>query len=132
MKPKRAALYLRVSTDGQTVENQRLCPGGGRPAPGLASGGGLPGQRDQRRQGRDKRPAFDTALKDAVRRRFDVLMVWSTDRMGRSTARVAAALAELDAAGVAIYADREAMDATTPHGKAMLQMAAVLPSWSAA
>jgi DNA invertase Pin-like site-specific DNA recombinase len=74
---------------------------------------------------RDKRPAFDAALKDAVRRKFDVLMVWSIDRMGRSTATVAAALAELEAAGVAIYADKETMDATTPHGKAMLQMAAV-------
>ena len=52
-------------------------------------------------------------------------MVWSIDRMGRSTATVAAALAELEAAGVAIYADKEAMNATTPHGKAMLQMAAV-------
>jgi DNA invertase Pin-like site-specific DNA recombinase len=50
-------------------------------------------------KGRDKRPAFDAALKDAVRRKFDVLMVWSIDRMGRSTATVAAALAELEAAG---------------------------------
>jgi DNA invertase Pin-like site-specific DNA recombinase len=64
-------------------------------------------------------------LKDATRRRFDVLMFWSIDRLGRSTAAVTTALAELDAAGVAIYADKEAMDATTPHGRAMLQMAAV-------
>ncbi|MBS0642249.1 MAG: recombinase family protein, partial [Proteobacteria bacterium] len=34
-------------------------------------------------------------------------------------------LAELEAAGVAVYADKEGMDATTPHGRAMLQMAAV-------
>ena len=47
------------------------------------------------------------------------------DRLGRSTAAVATALVELEAAGVAIYADKEAMDATTPHGRAMLQMAAV-------
>jgi DNA invertase Pin-like site-specific DNA recombinase len=59
-------------------------------------------------------------LKDATRGRFDVLMFWSIDRLGRSTAAVAPALAELDAAGVAIYADKEAMDATTPHGRAML------------
>jgi DNA invertase Pin-like site-specific DNA recombinase len=64
-------------------------------------------------------------MKDAIRRRFDVLAVRSIDRLGRSTATVAGALAELDAAGVAIYADREGMDATTPHGRAMLQMAAV-------
>jgi hypothetical protein len=37
----------------------------------------------------------------------------------------ATVLAELEAAGVAIYADKEAVDATTAHGRAMLQMAAV-------
>jgi hypothetical protein len=52
-------------------------------------------------------------------------LFWSVDRLGRSTAAVTAALEELDAAGVAIYADKEAMDTSTPHGRAMLQMAAV-------
>jgi DNA invertase Pin-like site-specific DNA recombinase len=47
-----------------------------------------------------QRPAFDTMLKDAVRRLLDVLMVWSIDRLGRSVLHVANALAELDAAGV--------------------------------
>jgi DNA invertase Pin-like site-specific DNA recombinase len=65
-------------------------------------------------------------LKDATRRRFDMLMFWSIDGLGRSTAAVSSALAELDTVGVAIYADREGMDATTAHGKAMLQMAAVV------
>jgi hypothetical protein len=45
---------------------------------------------------------------------------------------VAAALAELDAAGVAIYADKEAVDATTPHSRAMLQWRRWSPNWSAA
>ena len=125
MKPKRAALYLRVSTDGQTTENQRLA------LEAVAhhrhwhvvkvyEDAGISGAK-----ARDKRPAFDAMLKDAMRRRFDLLMFWSIDRLGRSTATVAAALAELEAAGVAVYADKEGMDATTPHGKAMLQMAAV-------
>lgn len=60
---------------------------------------------------------------------------WHQDRLaprlnktlncGSTTAAVTAALEELDAAGVAIYADKEAMDTATPHGRAMLQMAAV-------
>jgi DNA invertase Pin-like site-specific DNA recombinase len=83
-------------------------------------------------KGRDKRPAFDAMLKDALRRRFDVLMVWSIDRLGRSTATVAVALAELEAADVAIYADQQGMDATTPHSKAMLIWRRCSPSWSAA
>ena len=39
-------------------------------------------------KGRDQRPAFDTMLKDAVRRLFDVLMVWSIDRLRRSLLHV--------------------------------------------
>lgn len=121
----RAAFYLRVSTDGQTVENQRLVlqQVAERRGWGVVRSyedSGISGAK-----GRDKRPGLDGALKDAVRRRFDVLMVWSIDRLGRSTAMVATALGELEAAGVAFYADREAVDATTPHGRAMLQMAAV-------
>ena len=122
---KRAALYLRVSTDGQTTDNQRhvlmdVAERRGWAVTTTYEDAGVSGAK-----GRDKRPGFDAMLKDAVRRRFDVLMFWSIDRLGRSTAAVTTALAELDAAGVAIYADKEAMDATTPHGRAMLQMAAV-------
>ena len=124
-KAKRAALYLRVSTDGQTTDNQRrvleeVAVRRGWSITATYADAGISGTK-----GRDKRPGFDAMLKDASRRRFDVLMFWSIDRLGRSTAAVASALAELDAAGVAIYADKEAVDATTPHGKAMLQMAAV-------
>ena len=124
-KGKRAALYLRVSTDGQTTDNQRralteVADRRGWTLSTTYEDAGISGAK-----GRDKRSGFDAMLKDATRRRFDVLMCWSIDRLGRSTAAVAAALAELEAAGVAIYADKEAVDATTPHGRAMLQMAAV-------
>jgi len=60
-----------------------------------------------------------------VRRRFDVLMVWSIDRLGRSVLHVASAMAEMDAAGVALYSDQQAIDSTSPFGKAMMQMACV-------
>ena len=124
-KGKRAALYVRVSTDGQTVENQRLAlteiaaRRGWTPTDTYADSG-ISGAK-----GRDKRPAFDAMLRDAGRRRFDILLVWSIDRLGRSTAAVATALAELEGARVAIFAEKEAVDATTAHGRAMLQMAAV-------
>jgi DNA invertase Pin-like site-specific DNA recombinase len=118
-------LYLRVSTDGQTVQNQRrvleaAAERRGWPIVVVYEDHGISGAK-----GRDSRPGFDAMLKDATRRRFDVVMCWSIDRLGRSTAMVVTALAELEAAGVAIYADKEAVDATTAHGRAMLQMAAV-------
>src|ERR1700727_1156685 len=122
----RAAIYMRVSTtDGQTTENQRMA---------LASvaahrrweivqtyeDAGISGAK-----GRDQRPAFNQMLKDAVLGRFQVLMVWSIDRLGRSVLHVASAMAEMDAAGVALYSDQQAIDSTSPFGKAMMQMACV-------
>jgi DNA invertase Pin-like site-specific DNA recombinase len=122
----RAALYLRVSTtDRQTTENQRMV---------LAKVAGHRGWEIVQvyedigisgAKGRDKRPAFDQMLKDSVRRKFDVTMCWSIDRLGRSVLHVANALAELDAAGVALYSDQQAIDSTTPMGRAMIQMASV-------
>lgn len=124
-KAKRAALYLRVSTDGQTTDNQRLAlqevaARRGWEIVKVYEDRGISGAK-----GREARPGFHSALTDATRGRYDILMFWSIDRLGRSTATVTAALEELAAAGVAIYADKEAMDSSTPHGRAMLQMAAV-------
>lgn len=124
-KPHRAALYVRVSTNEQTTDNQKqalqlVAERRGWQIVQTYADEGISGAKD-----RTRRPGFAAMLRDATRRRFDVLMVWSIDRLGRSTAAVATALVELEAAGVAIYADKEAMDATTPHGRAMLQMAAV-------
>jgi DNA invertase Pin-like site-specific DNA recombinase len=80
----RAALYLRVSTTDQTTENQerelraaatRL----GHSVVEVYRDFGISGGK-----GRDKRPAFDALHKDATRRKFDVVMAWSVDRLGRS------------------------------------------------
>src|SRR5271165_4449359 len=121
----RAAIYLRVSRDDQTTENQRLVLE--RVADHRAwvivqtyQDQGISGAK-----GRDQRPAFDQMLKDAVRRRFDILMVWSIDRLGRSVLHVANALAELDTAGVRLYCDQQGIDSGTPMGRAMIQMASV-------
>src|SRR6202046_3910687 len=111
----RAALYLRISTtDGQTTDNQRLAltrvaGHRGWEIVHTFEDAGISGAK-----GRDQRPAFDQMLKNAVRRRFDVCMVWSIDRLGRSVLHVANALAELDVAGVALYSDQQAIDSTTP------------------
>ena len=121
----RAATYLRVSRDNQTTENQRLV---------LARVAGHRGWLIVQTyedhgisgvKGREQRPAFDAMLKDAVRRRYDILLVWSIDRLGRSVLHVANVLAELDAAGIRLYCDREGIDSSTPMGRAMIQMASV-------
>jgi DNA invertase Pin-like site-specific DNA recombinase len=85
----------------------------------------VPGCRHLRRQGAGQAPWLRRDVEGRHAAPFRRAEFWSIDRLGRSTAAVTTALVELDAAGVAIYADKEAMDATTPHGRAMLQMAAV-------
>jgi DNA invertase Pin-like site-specific DNA recombinase len=81
---KRAAIYDRVSTDKQTIENQvrelrRIAERGGWQVVEEYSDAGISGAK-----GRDKRPGLDQMLKDAQRRKFDVVMAWAIDRLGRS------------------------------------------------
>jgi DNA invertase Pin-like site-specific DNA recombinase len=100
----RAAIYLRVSRDDQTTENQRLVLAKVAEHRSWLIVQTYEDQGSVAQRAGISRPAFDTMLKDAVRRRFDVLMVWSIDRLGRSVLHVANALAELDAAGASSLA----------------------------
>ena len=63
--------------------------------------------------------------KDAARRKFDVVAAWSVDRLGRSLADVATFMVDLKGYGVGLYLHAQAVDTTTPGGKALLQMAGV-------
>ena len=71
------------------------------------------------------REAFDRLCKDATRRKFDVVMAWSVDRLGRSLQDLVGFLGELHAVGVDLYLHQQGIDTTTPAGKAMFQMLGV-------
>src|SRR5580704_8845616 len=121
-KPRRAALYLRVSTDGQTVDNQRLaleavCEQRGWQVVQVYSDNGVSGAK-----GRNQRPGLDALLKDASRGRFDVVMAWALDRLGRSLLDLLDTLGELEAAGVALVLHEQAIDTTTPAGRMFFQV----------
>lgn len=64
-------------------------------------------------------------LKDAVRRRFDVVMVWAVDRLGRSLPDLVATMQELHGAKVDLFVQQQALDTTTPSGRAMFGMLGV-------
>ena len=68
----------------------------------------------------DHRPALDKLLRDAKRRRFDVLVYWRLDRLGRNLKHLILFLEELHALGVDFVSLAEGIDATTPAGR--LQM----------
>ena len=56
-------------------------------------------------------------LKDASRRKFDVVMAWAIDRVGRSLSDLLDTIQHLEACGVDLYLDQQAIDTTTPMGK---------------
>jgi DNA invertase Pin-like site-specific DNA recombinase len=125
MKLKRAALYLRVSTGEQTTANQAealkaVAAHRGWSIVETYEDAGISGGK-----GRDKRPGLDAALKDASRGRYDVLCAWSVDRLGRSLADLVNGLQELHAAKVDLFLHQQALDTTTPAGKAMFGMMGV-------
>jgi DNA invertase Pin-like site-specific DNA recombinase len=116
-KTKRAAHYLRVSTDGQTTDNQRLALEAvaeqrGWTVVATYDDAGISGAK-----GRDKRPGLDRLLNDAARARFDVMMVWAMDRLGRSLADLIETLRTLEAAHVDLFLHQQAIDTTTPAGR---------------
>src|SRR5262249_25578303 len=76
-------------------------------------------------KGRDKRPQFDAMLKAATKREFDLVMAWSVDRLGRSLQDLVAFLGELHGTGRDLYLHMQALDTTTPGGRAMFQMMGV-------
>jgi DNA invertase Pin-like site-specific DNA recombinase len=54
-------------------------------------------------KGRDKRPAFDALCRDAAQRKFDVVMAWSVDRLGRSLQDLIGFLSELHALRIDLF-----------------------------
>ena len=73
-------------------------------------------------KGRKDRPAFDALCKDAARRRFDLVMAWSVDRLGRSLQDLVAFLSDVHGYGVDLFLHQQGVDTTTPSGKALFQM----------
>ena len=129
---KRIALYLRVSTDGQTTENQRLelakiAEQAGWEIVEVYEDQGISGAK-----GSDQRPAFDKLCKDAARRKFDMIAAWSVDRLGRSLQHLVIFLEELHGLGIDLYLHQQGIDTTTPAGKAMFQMLGVFSEFERA
>src|SRR5206468_10093173 len=122
---RQAVIYLRVSTIEQTTANQErelreIATRMGCEIVKVYKDHGISGAK-----GRDKRPAFDALCKDAARRKFDVVMAWSVDRLGRSLQDLVGFLNELRALGVDLFLHKQGMDTTTAAGRMLFQMCGV-------
>lgn len=122
---KRVAIYSRVSTDGQSVENQvfeleQVAVRQGWRIVEILRDKGISGTKD-----RSKRPGLDRLLLMVARKEIDLVAAWSVDRLGRSLQNLVTILMELRAKNVDLYLHQQAIDTSTPAGKAMFQMMGV-------
>jgi len=115
-KPKRVALYARVSSDGRTTENQRreLREAAERNGWTIAVeyiDHGISGA-----MGRKDRPEFAALLRAVARKEFDVVAAWSVDRLGRSLQDLVGFLSDLQSKKVDLCLHQQALDTSTPSG----------------
>jgi DNA invertase Pin-like site-specific DNA recombinase len=124
-KPKRVAIYARVSTDSQSTDNQvrelrQVAERHGWAVVAEYVDQGISGAK-----GRDQRPQFDALLRGVTRREFDLVAAWAVDRLGRSLRDLVAFLTDLQAKKVDLYLQQQALDTTTPAGRMLFQMLGV-------
>ena len=119
---KRVCIYCRVSKTSQSVERQIseleiVATRNNWDIVDRYIDHGISGSK-----GRDGRPELDRMMKDSTKRKFDVVMVWSIDRLGRSLQHLIEILNDLNAKKVDLYFDQQSLDSTTPTGKLMFSL----------
>jgi len=117
---KRAAIYARVSTPDQHLENQIL------DLRKLAAQRGFEIVREYSDRGisgsKAKRPGLDALMADARRGEFAVLLVAAFDRIARSTKNFLEIVDELNSLGIEFLSAREAIDTSGPMGRMFITM----------
>jgi len=126
---KKVALYLRVSTLDQTTDNQLLelrdhCKKMGWEIVKEYADEGLSGTLS-----REKRPQLNAMMKDAYRKRFDLVVCWDISRLGRSMKELVLLLADMKEKNVGICSVRQGFDTSTSMGEIMFQFVGILSSW---
>lgn len=123
-KRVRVALYTRVSTTDQTTENQLRALQEHAERAGWTI---VAEFTDRAVSGtREKRPGLDALLADARRRKLDLIAVAALDRLGRNLRHLVTLLDELQHLGIGLVSLREALDLSSPIGRAMFALVGVL------
>lgn len=120
---KRAAIYARVSTTDQNPDLQL------RELRQLAAQRGFTVFReytDYTSGARSRRPALDELLIDAMHRRYDIVMVWASDRLARNVKHFLELLDQFHTFNIEFISLRENLDTNGPLGKAVLVIVGVV------
>ena len=126
---RRAAIYARVSTSDQNTENQLLR----LREVAVRAGWTITHTYTETASGAVRsRPALDAMMADAARRKFDVVMAWDVSRLGRSLRDLVDMFETLRALKVDLYLEQQALDTSTPAGRALLQMSGVFAEFERA
>ncbi|MBT3980056.1 MAG: recombinase family protein [Bacteriovoracaceae bacterium] len=126
---KRAAIYLRVSTEDQSYELQN------REILAYISARGwrlVETYEDKASGTNSNRPGFKSLMVAAKYRSFDVLICWKLDRLFRSLKGMVTALQELSDLGVEFISLKDSIDMTTASGKLMTHILASFAEFEAA
>ena len=121
---KRVAIYARVSTSGQTTENQlldlrRYAGERGWTVADEFVDHGISGTKESR-------PRLDAMMDAARKRKLDVVLVWRFDRFARSVRHLVVALEELRGLKVNFISYQENVDTSTPLGQAIFAIIAAM------
>ena len=117
MMSKRVCIYVRVSTTKQTVENQiqvlkEYSDRCGYQITQIYSDNGISGSK-----GRQDRPGLDQMMKDGVQRKFEMVLVWSVDRLGRSVSDLVQIMKEFNELKIDLYFNQQSIDTSTSSGR---------------
>ena len=123
MKPKRCALYIRISTGDQNTDLQQNEL---REYAEFRKWGVVEIYSDTMSGAKDKRPALDRLMADARRGKFDVVVVWRFDRFARSTSHLLRALEEFQSLGIDFVSLKESIDTSSPTGKMIFTVLAAV------
>jgi DNA invertase Pin-like site-specific DNA recombinase len=119
---KPVAIYGRVLIDWQTTENEIFRLKETAAQRGWEVGEVYVDDAIKAANGKGKRPALDKILRDAKNQQFDTIMVGSISQIARSAQVISGFIARMAALDIDQYYQKEAIDTSTPTGKAMVQM----------
>ena len=123
---KRAAIYARVSTTHQNVDNQLLELRETAKRFGWIITHEIVDDGISGAKGRDRRPGFDKLFRMIQKKEIDVVMAWSIDRLGRSIVDLTSFMGEIQSTGVDLYIEKQAINTQSASGRMIFGIFAAL------